>query len=108
LCKPTRVGRKQELFENLYRNAIQHDGEAITVRVGDVDDGFYVADTGVGIPESDLRNVFDAGYSTADDGIGFGLRIVEEIVEAHGWKISATESEQGGARFEVTGIEGAG
>jgi Signal transduction histidine kinase len=97
--------RLQELFENLYRNAVEHGGDDVTVSVGAMDDGFYVADTGPGIPESDREEIFEAGYSTNEDGTGFGLRIVEQIADAHGWEITVTESEHGGARFEVTGVE---
>ncbi|MFB6169375.1 MAG: sensor histidine kinase, partial [Haloferacaceae archaeon] len=97
--------RLRELFENLYRNAVEHGGDDVTVAVGTIDDGFYVADTGPGIPESDREDVFEAGYSTNDGGTGFGLRIVEQIVDAHGWEVAVTESDQGGARFEVTGVE---
>jgi PAS domain S-box-containing protein len=97
--------RVQELFENLYRNAVEHGGENVTVSVKTIDDGFFVADSGPGISEGDHGRIFEAGYSTDDDGTGFGLRIVEQIAEAHGWTISVTESEQGGARFEVTGVD---
>lgn len=98
--------RVQQLFENLYRNAVEHGGEDITVHIGALNNGFYVADTGRGIPEDHREEVFDAGFSTADDGIGFGLQIVEQIVKAHGWDISVTESEQGGVRFEIANVEG--
>lgn len=97
--------RLQQLFENLYRNAIEHGGDDVTVSVGAMDDGFYIADTGSGIPESKREDVFDVGYSANEDGTGFGLRIVEQIADAHGWEITVTESEQGGARFEITGVE---
>ncbi|WP_257628604.1 PAS domain S-box protein [Haloplanus salinarum] len=97
--------RLQQLFENLYRNAVEHGGEDVIVSVGAVDDGFYVADSGPGIPEADREDVFDAGYSTNEDGIGFGLRIVEQIAVAHGWEVAITESEEGGARFDITGVE---
>ena len=94
----------QQLFENLYRNAVEHGGREVTVRVGEMENGFYVADTGVGIPESDTEVVFDAGYSTGDDGTGFGLRIVEAIADAHGWNTTLTESKQGGAQFEFSNV----
>jgi signal transduction histidine kinase len=100
--------RIQQLFENLYRNAIDHGGDDVTVSVGVIDDGFYVADTGPGIPESDREEVFEAGYSTNEDGTGFGLRIVEQSANAHGWEITVTESKGGGARFEITGAETGG
>ena len=97
--------RLQQLFENLYRNAIEHGGNDVTISVGVMNDGFYVADTGPGIPESDRGKVFEAGYSTSEDGTGFGLRIVEQIADAHGWEISVAESEQSGAQFTFTGVE---
>ncbi|MEZ3165000.1 PAS domain S-box protein [Halorubrum sp. RMP-47] len=97
--------RIKRLFENLYSNAVNHGGSDVTVRVGTMDDGFYVADTGSGIPESEQEAVFEAGYSTNEEGTGFGLRIVEEVADAHGWELSVTESKQGGARFEMSGVE---
>jgi PAS domain S-box-containing protein len=152
--------RLRQLFENLFRNSVEHgstgsrtesddavehglagsgpdsDGttahrppgrrpatgtadhgrESITVSVGSIEPfptstretgehsfGFYVSDDGPGIPEDERETVFDPGYSTANGGTGFGLAIVERIVEAHGWQISVTESHQGGARFEIVG-----
>ena len=79
----------------------------MTVSVGVLPDrpGFYVADDGPGIPESDCESVFDPGYTTREEGTGFGLAIVAETVAAHGWKIQVTESETGGARFEILGVE---
>ncbi len=97
--------RLQQLFENLYRNAVEHSNDEVTVTVGAMDDGFYVADTGPGVSKSEREAVFEAGYSTDEGGTGFGLRIVEQIVDAHGWAVTATESDQGGARFEITGVE---
>ncbi|AJF24974.1 chemotaxis protein CheY [Haloarcula sp. CBA1115] len=79
----------------------------VTVTVGDIDDasGFYVADDGPGVPEDERDTVFEAGYSTAPDGTGFGLAIVAEIAAVHGWDVSVTDSESGGARFEITGVD---
>ncbi|MBV0903793.1 PAS domain-containing sensor histidine kinase [Halomicroarcula salina] len=127
--------RLEQLFENLLRNAVEHgpaplssqaqgdavergpptsppssesdDGEerAVTVTVGSLADGFYVEDTGPGVPPADREKVFEAGYSTATDGTGFGLRIVRQIAHAHGWDVSVTDGASGGARFEVRGVE---
>lgn len=100
--------RVKGLFENLYRNAIEHSGSDVTVEVGNLDSesdehyGFYIADDGPGIPTADRKRVFESGYTTDADGTGFGLSIVKEIVEAHGWSIHLTDSATGGARFEVT------
>ncbi len=98
--------RLQELFENLFRNAAEHGGSEATVTVGTIEEGFYVADDGPGIPESEREAVFESGYSTAAGGTGFGLTIVRRIAEAHGWSVRVTEAGEGGARFEFTGVDG--
>lgn len=98
--------RLQHVFENLFRNAVEHGGEEITVTVGSIDDhGFYVADTGTGIPADSREDVFEPGYSGATGGTGFGLTIVKRITEAHGWQVTITEGTDGGTRFEFTGVD---
>jgi PAS domain S-box-containing protein len=108
--------RLRHVFENLFRNAVDHNDSPLTVRVGLLDDsdettddsqrdGFFIEDDGDGISEDEYDDIFSHGYTTNDDGTGFGLSIVEDIVEAHGWTISIAESDEGGARFEITGAE---
>jgi PAS domain S-box-containing protein len=92
-------GALLELLENLFRNAIEHGGDDVTVTVGTESWGFYVKDDGAGFHD-DTADLFKPGYSTADEGTGFGLCIVEQIVDAHNWEVIATDSESGGARFE--------
>jgi len=128
--------RLVQLFENLFRNSVEHgstdsrtesgdsvehgstnnrpraddsvehgpsdDASPITITVGSLSDGFYVADDGRGIPESEREHVFETGYTTATSGTGFGLNIVRTIADAHGWRVAVTESAEGGARFEFT------
>jgi len=114
-----RLGR---LFENCYRNAVEHGstsprsqapddavehGDDLTVRVGTLaehDPGFFVEDDGVGIPEEVRERVFERGVSSDEGGTGFGLAIVAEIADAHGWEVAVTESDEGGARFEFRGV----
>jgi signal transduction histidine kinase len=98
-------GRLKQLLENLLKNAIEHNADPVTITIGDLDDGFYLADDGRGVPADEREKVFETGYSTRESGTGFGLRIVTEVIEAHGWEISLTESAEGGARFEITGVE---
>ncbi len=95
--------RLRQLLENLFRNAIEHGGDDVTVTIGSFDRGFFVGDDGPGISDEDHEKVFESGYSTADDGTGFGLDIVQTIADAHGWTVSAVSSESGGTRFEFTG-----
>jgi signal transduction histidine kinase len=102
--------RLRQVFENLYRNAVEHGGEDATVTVGTLDDdsGFYVADDGPGVADDHRDDLFDAGHSTDPDGTGFGLYIVSQVAAAHDWEATVTESEDGGARFEFTNVAGAG
>ncbi|MDZ5812735.1 HAMP domain-containing sensor histidine kinase [Halorubrum sp. AD140] len=119
--------RLRQVFENLFRNAIEHAasadgapddeangdsrrtgspaGASLRVFVGPLADGFYVEDDGPGIPEDRRKAVFEPGHTTDDGGTGFGLAIVERVAEAHGWSVSATEGRTGGARFEFEGVE---
>ena len=123
-------GRLQQLLENLLVNAVEHSGHddtsvaisdgsgqrrrstaaseparastpGVTIRVGTFSEGFYVADDGPGIPADDRETVFEQGYTTADEGTGLGLAIVDRIADGHGWEVTVTDSETGGARFEV-------
>jgi signal transduction histidine kinase len=99
--------RLASVLENLFQNAVKHGGESVHVTVGSTEggDGFYVADDGPGIPEDVTDQIFRGGYSGEEDATGLGLAIVERIVDAHGWTIDVTESQTGGARFEITGVE---
>ncbi|WP_318567716.1 PAS domain-containing protein [Salinigranum marinum] len=89
------------------------DRPSVSIRVGllsgseltDQPSGFFVADDGLGIPESDRGSVFAPGFTTSAAGTGFGLAIVYRIAAAHGWAISVTESDVGGARFEFVGVD---
>jgi PAS domain S-box-containing protein len=96
--------RLQRLLENLVRNAVEHGGADVCITVGDLADGFYVADDGPGIPAAERDRAFDVGHSTSADGTGFGLSIVQEIAEAHGWSVHVVDGAEGGARIEVTGV----
>lgn len=99
--------RLTQMLENLFRNAIDHGGGPVTVTVGVLDDksGFYVADDGPGIPKEDREEVFESGFTRRSNGTGFGLAIVSQICTAHGWDVTVTEDDTGGARFEITGVE---
>ncbi len=98
--------RVRHICENLLRNAIENGGDDVTVRIGQADEQtIYIEDDGPGIPEDERDVVFEPGYTSAPDGTGFGLAIVQRLAEAHGWEITLTDSESGGARFEFSGVE---
>jgi PAS domain S-box-containing protein len=96
--------RLVRLFENLFRNAVEHTDGEVTVTVGTTADGFFVADTGDGLPDGDRATLFEFGETREDQGTGMGLAIVKEIAAAHGWEVVATNGERG-ARFEFRGVE---
>ena len=98
--------RLRHALENLLGNAVAHAGEDVSVRIGPLGDtGFYVEDDGPGVPADEREQVFEPGYSTTEDGTGFGLAIVRRVADAHGWDLTVTEGTDGGARFEFHGVE---
>ena len=82
------------------------DDSPLTVRLEWTGNGFAVVDDGAGLPETEDETnlLFERGYTTAAAGTGFGLAIVRDIAEAHGWEVSATTGEDGGARFEFDDV----
>jgi len=103
-----------------HEDAVKHGRKDVTITVGRIVEdgtdgtdgsdstdavGFYVADDGSGLPNEVADSAFEMGVTGADDGTGFGLAIVADVVEAHGWEITAGESESGGARFDITDVD---
>ncbi|OYR94395.1 sensor histidine kinase, partial [Halorubrum sp. E3] len=81
--------RLKQLLENLFRNSVEHGGDDVTVTVGDISpmytttraeavlpSGFFIEDDGPGIPPADRERIFEVGYTTDENGTGFGLNIV--------------------------------
>jgi PAS domain S-box-containing protein len=119
--------RVKQLFENIFRNAIEHgdvadppvgnshtDAEGVTlgdadlcIRVGTLadGDGFYIENSGTPIPEAESERIFAEGYSTDDEGLGLGLAIADGVVSAHDWDITVTDGALSGPRFEIFEVE---
>ena len=99
-------GQLRQLLENLFRNAIEH-GDAWEITLGELSEasGFYIEDDGVGIPTEQYDDVFESGYTTDEDGTGFGLAICKRIADAHGWEITVSDGHTGGTRIEISGVE---
>lgn len=121
--------RLKQAFQNLFENVVTHgveipqrddvavspqgegstDSEILTdgqsavaqvVEIGCFEGGFYVADDGPGFSNTETAEIFEYGMSTSG-GAGLGLALVRTIFEAHGWDVIATESQHGGARFDI-------
>lgn len=97
----------ERMFANLFENALRYSqAKAITVTA---DKGHLTfADDGVGIPPEHLKDIFERFFrleksrSRETGGLGLGLSIVREIIEAHGWKINAkTPDNNKGVMFVV-------
>lgn len=85
-----------EVFENLINNAIKYTNNGfINILNNSANNQLYFIDSGVGIKKENLQNIFERFYrvdksrNVKSGGLGLGLAIVREIVEAHGWNISA-------------------
>jgi len=99
----------RQVFMNLISNALQAIGKkgAITVSTSRVvKDGrnmvkIEVSDTGGGIPEKDLPNIFNPFFTTKSTGTGLGLSIVKRIVELHGGEIEVVNNFPVGVAFLV-------
>ncbi len=94
------------VFENLFRNSIQHSDKSPKIdvslqREGDILE-IIVQDNGPGIPKEIRENLFERGVSTKKQGGGVGLYLSKEIVRACNGTIEALESESGkGAKFRI-------
>jgi PAS domain S-box-containing protein len=97
-----------QLFTNLIGNCLKHcqsDQPLVQViRLDGADDGdlktYLVRDNGVGIPEEDLKTIFDPFFKGTTGGTGIGLATVEKIVKLYGGAIRAYND--AGACFEFT------
>jgi two-component system sensor kinase FixL len=103
----------QQVLVNLLRNAMQalraSDGgiRQITIHSTKVNGNMVeieVSDTGPGIPENILQNLFQRFTTTKQKsgGMGIGLSISKRIIEAHGGTLSAANRPEGGATFRFT------
>lgn len=96
--------RFQRLLGNLMRNAVEHGGDAVTVTIGELADGFYISDDGRGLPEGDPDALLEYGVSTKTNGTGLGLSIAKEVAQNHDWTLTVRDGDDGGARFEISGV----
>ena len=107
------IDRLSLVFSNLIDNAIKHTppGGQVCLQAGQVDDDYVkveLADTGVGIPTDELGRVFERFYQVDKSrrgdsirGVGLGLSIAYEIVQAHNGYITVTNNSPQGCIFVV-------
>lgn len=101
----------QQVLVNLIRNAIDAMQETpasdreVSVATRILQDGqaeVIVSDRGKGLDKNELEQVFNAFFSTKQEGMGMGLPISRSIVEAHGGKLWSKSNTGPGATFRFT------
>lgn len=108
--RPVTVAADQDqmtqVLLNLLMNAIQILPEggriAVTLSSNDKDALISVADDGPGVPLDQQNHLFEAFFTQRAGGVGLGLAVVKQIVEAHGGKISYCTSQWQGAQFNLS------
>jgi PAS domain S-box-containing protein len=102
---PIDPNQMQQVLVNLVRNAMQAmtRGGTLTLQTWEGADGVWVsvADTGGGIPQEQLKRIFEPFYTTKDRGSGLGLMIVQRIVRAHGGRIELESQVGRGTTFRI-------
>jgi signal transduction histidine kinase len=96
----------QALF-NLVKNALESIVGQGTVTISVRSRGtrralVSIRDTGVGIPPEAIRRIFDFEYTTKEKGLGLGLPMAREIIQAHGWEIRVESRPGKGSSFEIS------
>jgi signal transduction histidine kinase len=101
-AEPSRL--KQALL-NLLRNAAQAMPRGGDVLIATAEENewvvIHVSDTGEGIPEDKLREIFEPFYTTRSQGTGLGLPIVAQLIGRLGGRIEAESAPGQGARFTI-------
>jgi signal transduction histidine kinase len=101
----------QQVILNLARNgmdamtSIAPDARRMTIQTARLEESTVevsVSDSGTGIPQHNLSEIFDTFYTTKEHGTGLGLSIARTIVETYGGKIWAENRAGGGAVFRFT------
>lgn len=100
----------EEALINIVKNGIEHTGEGGTISIEAIENPIYrriiIEDTGEGIREEDLPNIFKRFYkvktSRKSDSVGIGLALAKSIIEAHNGVIEVQSKLGQGTRFAIT------
>lgn len=101
----------QRALDNIFSNAMRYtkDNDTISISAGVSEEkdsiDISIADTGRGIKEKDIKNIFDLFFrgteSRREEGMGIGLSVVKNIIDTHGWKINVKSKFGEGTEFII-------
>lgn len=100
------LDRLPHVFENLFRNTVEHWPGDVTIRVGLLgEDRFYVEVNGPGISPDPCETLSDRKRTSETANGGLKLPIMTWTAKTHGWRVTITEGPDVGTRVGFTGVE---
>jgi len=102
---PLDEAQMQQVLVNLIKNAMQAmtKGGTLSLATGESSEGVWVSvtDTGCGIPDEQLKHIFEPFYTTKKKGTGLGLMIVQRIIRTHNGRIELDSRAGRGTMFRL-------
>ena len=97
--------RMRQVIMNVVKNAVHAMPNGGTLTITSELKGklcqIHFQDTGIGIPENELPRIFDAYFTTKEEGTGLGLLIVYQIIREHGGRIEGSSPAKAGTTFTI-------
>ena len=99
------AGQIKQSLINLIKNSMQamSTGGELIIKTGEAQEGVWISltDTGCGIPQEQIKQIFEPYYTTKEKGSGLGLMIVQRIVRDHDGRLELTSHGSKGATFRI-------
>ena len=99
------AGQIKQSLINLIKNSMQamSTGGELIIKTGEAEEGVWISltDTGCGIPQEQIKQIFEPYYTTKEKGSGLGLMIVQRIVRDHDGRLELTSHGSKGATFRI-------
>ena len=99
------AGQIKQSLINLIKNSMQamSTGGELIIKTGEAKEGVWISltDTGCGIPQEQIKQIFEPYYTTKEKGSGLGLMIVQRIVRDHDGRLELTSHGSKGATFRI-------
>ena len=100
------------VIKNLVNNAFKYSESESSIEISSIESDsnihFTIADTGIGIPDSEKRKVFEKFFRVGEEktrkqpGSGLGLYLVKKIIDIHKGKVILSDNKPSGCMFTIT------